>query len=82
MAINAKDAAKIAANYYMDLSNERVDLSIEEIEFDENGFWLITLGLHDPYKMGSFGAKPVSYKIFRINAESGEVISMKIREIK
>lgn len=82
MAINAKEAAKIAAAYYEEILSERAKLSIEEIELDETGHWLITLGLTDPYGLGQLGSKPYSYKVFKINSESGEVVSMKIREIK
>ena len=81
MAINARDAAKVAANYYEDISDERVKLSIEEVELDDAGFWLITLGMSDPYGIGSMGNKVREYKIFKINADDGEVKSMKIRKV-
>ena len=82
MAIDAKQAAAIAAKYYEDISREPMKLSIEEVEFDDNGFWLITLGITTPYGLGALGAKPLSYKIFKIDTNSAEVKSMKIREIK
>lgn len=35
--LDAKQAAKIAAEYYEDISSEQAKLSIEEIEFDDEG---------------------------------------------
>jgi hypothetical protein len=78
MNIDAKKAAAIAAKYYQEILQEPTELSIEEIELDEDGFWLITLGISDY----GFGIKPASYKIFKIDANTGEVKSMKIRTIK
>ena len=80
--LDAKQAAKIAEKYYEDISSEQVKLSVEEIEFDDEGYWLITLGISDNYVIGSLGKKPMNYKVFKIHAESGEVKSMKIREMK
>lgn len=82
MAIDARVAAGIAASYYKDISQEEAKLTIEEIELSEDGFWYITLGISDPYGMPSFGGKKQSYKVFKINPESSEVMSMKIWTIK
>jgi len=82
MAIDAKQAASIAAKYYEDITKERVKLSIEEIEYMEDGHWAITLGISDPYGLGSMGSRPNAYKLFKIDAENGQVKPMKIREIK
>lgn len=80
MAISAKEAAQAAAKYFEDVSSEKVRLSIEEVEL-ENGFWLITLGLSDSYALGSIGNKVASYKLFKVDANTGEVMSMKIRKV-
>ena len=81
MAIDARMAAKSAAQYYEDISGERTKLSIEEIEMNDDGhFWLITLGISDPYSIG-MNSKPREYKIFQIDANTGEVKSMKIRKV-
>ncbi|WP_422138248.1 hypothetical protein [Endozoicomonas sp. ALC020] len=80
MAISPKEAAQAAAKYFEDVSSERVRLSIEEVEL-EDGFWLITLGMSDSYALGSIGNKVTSYKTFKVDANTGEVISMKIRKI-
>ena len=84
MSIDAKQAAHAAATYYENISDERVKLSIEEIEFDDKGFWLITLGISDSYGMGSISSfvnKVREYKLFKIDSNSGEVKSMKIRKV-
>lgn len=57
-----------------------VKLSIEEVEL-EDGFWLITLGMSDSYALGSIENKVTSYKIFKVDANTSEVISMKIRKV-
>ena len=80
MTISAKEAARAAAEYFEDVSSERMKLSIEEVEL-EDGFWLITLGMTDAFALGSMGGKVSSYKIFKVDAESGEVRSMKIRKV-
>jgi hypothetical protein len=80
--IDARQAAKVAAQYYEEISGERAKLSIEEVEIDDSGdFWLITLGISDIYGIGSVGNKVREYKIFKIDAETGEVKSMKIRKV-
>ena len=81
MNIDAKKAAAIAAQYYRDISLEEAELTIEEIEFEEAGFWLITLGIYNSYGL-AMGRRPSNYKRFKIDANTGEVKSMKIREIK
>jgi hypothetical protein len=79
--IDARDAAKAAADYYENISADRARLSIEEIEIDEdNGFWLITLGIADAFGIG-MNNRSKEYKIFKIDAESGEVKSMKILQV-
>jgi hypothetical protein len=57
--------------------------SVEEVERSE-GDWLITLGYTDPDNPLSVLAPSSAqrrYKIFRVDAETGEVLSMKIREV-
>jgi hypothetical protein len=78
MNIDAKQAARIATKYYEEILQEPAELSIEEIELNEEGFWLITLGRSDY----GFGIKKANYKIFKIDANTSEVKSMKIRTIK
>ncbi|NNJ84289.1 MAG: hypothetical protein HKP13_05035 [Gammaproteobacteria bacterium] len=89
MSIDARTAAKTAATYYEAISGEPAKLTIEEIELDEdNRFWFITLGISDGYggagiigSIGSMGSRIRDYKIFKIDSNTGEVKSMKIRKV-
>ncbi|WP_404396266.1 hypothetical protein [Pseudoalteromonas phenolica] len=81
MDITAAQATKAAADYYKSLSEEMVQLSVEEIEKDNTeNVWLITLGIAEmTYAINK--PKNKEYKIFKVEVETGEVISMKIRTI-
>lgn len=82
MTIDARAAAQSAATYYENITGEQTKLSIEEIELnDSSTYWLITLGLSDPFGLGSMRGKVNSYKIFKVDANTGDVKSMKIRKI-
>lgn len=70
---------------------EPANLQVEEIEQSEDSkYWLITLGFNAPPPMSgqnelqkiSFALRPPVrvYKVFKIAAETGEFISMKMRE--
>ena len=94
MVIDVQKAVITAQNYFssigqmMGLAIE--DLRLEEVELsDEKKHWFITLGytrpvdksknpLADLVAMSSYERE---YKVFKINAETGEVQSMKIREL-
>jgi hypothetical protein len=74
--ISAKQAANSARAYMKSLVPVAADVSVEEAELSEDErFWLITLG----YEFAPFGG-PKEYKVFKVDAQSGEVLSMKIRE--
>ncbi len=88
--LTSKAAAESALKYVSDVFSQDVDAGrivnvlIEEIDRDENGDWLITLGWDQRpnYAFGTgFPVLPVRrvYKQFRISATSGEVVWMKIR---
>lgn len=85
--IDAKSAVKIAMDYYEEVSGERTKITVEEIELEEHEntetFWLVTLGIVDPFSIGRISPNTVrtDYKIFKISALTGEVKSMKIRKI-
>lgn len=76
--IDVKQAADIASQYLISLfPNKAFSIQLEEVELSEDGkYWYITL---------SFKERPVSgfknYKLFKINAETGQVHSMKIRKV-
>jgi hypothetical protein len=86
--ITVKEAVKRAMLFLGELqeSNPPEDVTIEEVELSNDGlFWLITISF---FPAGSSiaaitGRKPVKkYKVFRVDAESGEVISMKMRDFE
>jgi hypothetical protein len=88
--IDVKQAVKIATEFVKDvLSSEKIDrITLEEVELDETqSNWYITLAVGtvvraDPFSLLS-GKTPelrVRYKVIKINADSGQVISMKIRK--
>ncbi len=79
--IDAKEAVEISRKYISDLTGRFItDFSVEEVELSEdddgNEYWYVTLGY---VKNDYTGAK--EYKIFKIDAETKEVESMKIRDI-
>jgi hypothetical protein len=76
--IDVKTAVRTAAEYVREFEEfiPPRELRLEETELDDYGNWLITL---------SFLENPVtghrSYKVSRIDRESGEVVSMKVRPL-
>lgn len=91
--IEVKDAvhtAKWAANEFLGSEVELKDLQLEEVEFDKaKRAWVITLGFNVPItnrfeRIGAAIGGPLhtrKYKTFIIDSETGEFLSMKIREI-
>lgn len=88
--IDVKEATQLAVSYFEDLYGEDTysNVLLEEVERDEkdgNPYWLITIGFtdHTP-EAGPLGPLESSrrYKRFRIDAETGEVVSMKIRSVE
>ena len=89
--LEAKDAVRKAAESYVELSGlkDPGSVRLEEVELLEAGsqpYWLITLSRpidNDRYTLGALrnleGRR--EYKIFKVLAESGRVVSMKIRQI-
>jgi hypothetical protein len=59
-------------------------LRLEETEYDGSGSWLITLSVidDDPRFFGELAGTKRTYKVFRIDAETGEVKSMKVRSLQ
>ena len=81
--IEAKDAAYSAVRYFEDITGYTERVTIEEVEFDDNtNCWLITLGyLAQPEIMPLVGRKK-AYKVFKIDANNGDVLSMKLRDLE
>lgn len=83
--LSAKEAAQAAAKYLRDLIILRGSPVVEEVEF-EDGKWLITLGFY-PGEIGELpSVLPLApaekeFKLFAVDAQSGEVSSMKIRTV-
>lgn len=90
---NAANSAVIYIQGIQDLLQTSLDnLRLEEAEISEDSdFWLITLGYDKPERKSTsslggmnldFSRYPSrEYKLFKINADSGEVAAMKIREL-
>jgi len=78
--ISARQAASAAAKYYREVVNPHADKpTLEEIEFDEaSNRWMVTLGVYGedvPFSTQR------SYKRFDIDAQTGEVLAMRIRPV-
>jgi hypothetical protein len=83
--IDARKAAQIAQQYLRSVYPDKQfpNLQLEEVELtDDRKFWMITLSYVPPDAMVLVYPLPREYKIFKIRAEDGEVVSMKIRQIK
>ena len=88
--IDVKEATGIALSYFEDLYGEDAfsNVLLEEVERDEEdgtSYWLITIGFTEQkQEVGPLGpfASSRRYKRFRIDAETGEVVSMKIRPVE
>lgn len=89
--IDVKQAVNIAVDFFRDMyaKESYADLRLEEVEFliDSPERWLVTLSFTRPVSTeteqlaSTIGVQlPREYKVFEINAESGQVYSMRIRE--
>lgn len=94
MTINVRGAVSAARSYLSSLQDmigpQIEDLRLEEVELSEDKtFWLVTLGFSRPTDkdnnpLGDILTLPKpqrEYKVFKVDAETGEVQSMKIREV-
>jgi hypothetical protein len=85
MGIDVKQAVERAQKYLNDFYPGIKGTLLEEIEFDNvSQQWWITLSFFDPDGMptGLLSLMTRKYKVFKIDAQSGEVLAMKIRQIK
>ena len=86
--IDARVAANAAAAYFKNLYSTVTAFSLEEVELSENGkYWLITLSFEIPAHLGSgfplpFQPPKTKYKIFKVDAQTGSVVAMKIRKLE
>jgi hypothetical protein len=90
--IDVKDAVKIGVDHLMDLLPNSTHPMLEEAELsDDERFWYITISVSVPAELTNQKSPalitPFSdtrrrvYKILTINAQTGQVKSMKIREV-
>ena len=85
--ISVKEAAINAYEYIKGIPGyeDKEELLVEEVELTEDEkYWLITLGYPVIVASGVLfqpATRKKEYKLFKVNAETGEVLSMKIREI-
>jgi hypothetical protein len=84
--INVKEATDKAKEHLISFFPEAEQVQLEEVELTEDKtHWLITLsyeGITSSVASSMLVGKSLLYKIFKLDAKNGEVISMKIRDIK
>ncbi|MCK5067257.1 MAG: hypothetical protein KAR16_07460 [Bacteroidales bacterium] len=84
--IDVKEATNKAKEYLVSFFPEVEKVQLEEVELTEDrAYWFITLsyeGVSNSVASSLLVGKSVRYKLFKLDAENGEVISMKIRDIK
>ncbi len=84
--IDVKEATDKAKAHLISFFPEAEQVQLEEVELSEDkACWLITLsyeGVSSSVASSMLVGKSLLYKIFKLDAESGEVLSMKIRNIK
>jgi hypothetical protein len=85
--LDVKEAAQRASEYFAGLySDQKIhNVQLEEVEISDDGkYWLITLSYpvipQDIAPIQFIGKR--KYKLFTIDAETGQVKSMKIREVE
>ena len=89
--IDVKQSINIAFEYFKELykPEDLQDVSLEEVELsDDEQYWFVTLGFSRPPSkltnpLQAFAVQkllPRDYKVVKIHTESGQVLSMKIRE--
>ena len=77
--ISPREAAQHAQDYLLAVVDLVENVKIQEIELDDQEqFWFITLSY---YAHAAFGLIQREYKIFKVDAYTGEVKSMKIRQV-
>lgn len=84
--IKVKEATDKAKEYLESFFPDAEQVQLEEVELSgDKTHWLITLsyeGVSTSVASSMLVGKSLLYKIFKLDAETGEVISMKIRDIK
>ena len=83
--INVKEATDKAKEYLLSFFPDAENVQLEEVELRvDKAHWLVTIsyeGTSNSVASSLLVGKTVLYKVFRIDAKNGDVISMKIRDI-
>jgi hypothetical protein len=82
--INAKEAAEVAMEYLKSFYAGAKNVTLEEVELsEEKKSWTVTISFEILPEDGN-PARIISkvYKIFRIDNNTGQVISMKSKDFK
>ncbi len=84
--INVKEATDKAKEHLLAFFPDAEQVQLEEVELSaDKAHWIITLsyeGLSTSVASSMLVGKSLLYKIFKLDTKQGEVISMKIRNIK
>ena len=84
--INVKDATDKAKEHLLVFFPDAELVQLEEVELSaDKKHWLITLsyeGVSGSVASSMLVGKSLRYKIFKLDAKNGEVLSMKNRDIK
>ena len=84
--INAKEATDKAKDYLTSFYPDAQKVQLEEVELSpDRAFWLVTLsyeGISTSVASSLLVGKSLIYKIFKLDTETGDVLSMKIRDFK
>ena len=79
--ISPKEAVIAATKHFTEVTGITSGVSVEELELTEDAkYWIVTLGYIEPARTLAFTG-PKSFKTFKIDATTGDVLSMKIREV-
>ncbi len=89
--INVKQAVAASVEFLTSIDNEAQDVLVEEVEYSDYQLgtkaWLITLSFTHPQSqkknnlLSALAGDVRKYKIFKVDSDKGEVLSMKIREL-
>ncbi|MFB3891444.1 MAG: hypothetical protein ACE15C_05400 [Phycisphaerae bacterium] len=82
--LSAKEAVYAARKYFAEISGYTGNALVEEIVFDsKKGAWIVTLGYYEtPQGENVYVTPPQkTYKVFEVRADTGDVMSMKVRKV-
>lgn len=84
--VDVRTAVQAATQFLSEINPTRPpeEVAVEEVEFLDNEWkWLITLGYYPAgYSLAAFAGRKFErqYRVFTIDPNSGQVLSMKIRD--